>query len=54
MRIGLGYVVIVTVSGPVIEWWGNATVMYTALGIVMALTILPLGIQVSLKTPSET
>jgi len=33
--------------GPVIDWWGNARIIYTVLGVFSALTILPLGIRLT-------
>jgi hypothetical protein len=44
MLIGIIYVGLVLASGPVISWWGSASVMYTVLGIATAVLVLPLGI----------
>ena len=44
MAIGIIYVIVALVSGPLMQWWGNAGIMYTLLGIFTMIFILPLGL----------
>ena len=47
MLIGVLYVLFMVGLGPVIDWWGDARIIYTVLGVFSALTILPLGIRLT-------
>lgn len=44
MAIGLIYVVVSIISGPIMTWYGNVGIIYTLLGIITILFIFPLGL----------
>ncbi len=53
MAISLIYVVIMASSGPVMEYFGGSPIVFTILGILSAIFILPLGIHLAKKYPLE-
>jgi MFS family permease len=54
MAIGIIYVIVAVVSGPLMNWWGNAGIMFTILGIFTMIFILPLGISLRKNHSNET
>lgn len=53
MAIGIIYVIVAVVSGPLMNWWGNAGIMFTILGIMTVIFILPLGLSLRKNHSSE-
>ncbi len=53
MAIGVIYIVVAVVSGPIMQAFGGARIMYTLLGIVTLLTVLPLGIRLASAHKSQ-
>jgi len=43
MAIGMLCILIIAASGPLVEWAGSSGIVFTLLGIVAAITVLPLG-----------
>ena len=54
MAIGMIYVVVAVVSGPLMHWWGDSGIMFTVLGIFTMIFILPLGLSLRKNHSSET
>lgn len=53
MAVGILYVFVALVSGPIMNWWGNAEIMFTLLGIFTMIFILPLGLSLRKNHSSE-
>jgi len=50
MMIGLIYVAVALISGPVMQAYGGPGIMYSALGILTLLVVLPLGLKIRAST----
>ena len=46
MLVSLGVVILAVISGPIMNTFGGVKAMYTVLGIVSLLVVLPLGVQI--------
>lgn len=47
MFVGIGYIVTVFLSGPIIEHFGGTKYMFTFLGVLSAIFVLPLGLSLA-------
>jgi len=54
MAIGIIYVIVALISGPLMNWWGNAGIMFTLLGICTVIFILPLGLSLRKNHSGES
>lgn len=53
MMVGIVYIAIMLVSGPVMDYFQSVLPLLTGLGILALLIVLPLGLRVAVQSPSQ-
>ncbi len=53
MMVGLLYIGIMLVSGPIMEYFGGVTVLISLIGLLSLITILPMGVSLASQSPSQ-